>query len=203
MAKSLGNFITIEDAVKKYTPDTLKLFFLSSHYASAIDFTDDKMQDAAKAYDRFDVLFWKAAEIVGKSTRPVAVVSPVDFVEQAKVDFVAAMDDDFNTPKALSVLFDLVNATNKFMNTKQHDADYEAVIAQAVDTLSGLAKEIFGLFSKPENCSLTAEQEQLLAERKKAREQKDFKRSDELRLILKEKGVVVEDSKQGQSWRLV
>jgi len=203
MSKSAGNFITIAEAVKKYTADQLKLFFLSSHYASSIDFTEEKMQEAAKMYQRFDVLFWRAADIVGKRNAPCAPRPPADFAERAQNEFTAAMDDDFNTPKALSVLFELANEINKFIDTKQHDADYEDVICQAVDLLHGLAKDIFGLFSRAENCGLSDEQEKLLAERKAARERKDFKRSDELREILRAKGVVVEDGKNGQSWRLI
>jgi cysteinyl-tRNA synthetase len=203
MAKSLGNFITIEAAVAKYSADVLKFFFLASHYGSAIDFTEDKMKDAAKAYQRFDVLFWKASEIIGKTGRTVRPAMQVDFIESAKSQSIAAMDDDFNTPQALAALFELVNETNKFIDTKQHDADYENVIGQAVDTLESYCKEIFGLFGKPENFSLNDEQRKLLDERRQAREGKDFKRSDELRQLLKEKGIVVEDGKGGQTWRLI
>lgn len=203
MSKSLGNFITIADAVKKYGADVLKIFFLSSHYASAIDFTEEKMAEAAKVYQRFDILFWKAAEIVGRKDWPAALAGDIDFVAKAKEDFVKAMDDDFNTPKALGVLFDLMNDINKFIDTKQHDSDYEAVIRQAVETLEGLCRDIFGLFKREEKCTLTAEQQALLEERRQAREKKDYRRSDELRVILKSKGVIVEDGKQGQSWRLV
>ncbi len=202
MAKSLGNFITIQDAVAKYGADALKLFFLASHYVSPVDFTPEKMADAAKAYQRFDVLFWKAAEIVGKKPEAVGPAAEIDFVRKAQEDFYAAMDDDFNTPRALAVLFDLVNEINKFIGARQHDADYEAVIHHAVDVLWVLAKDIFGLFAKPEKCTLTEEQERLLEERRQARERKDFKRSDELRQLLKEKGVIVEDGKKGQTWRL-
>lgn len=116
MSKSLGNFITIKDAVSKYGLDTLKLFFLFSHYASAIDFNEEKIQDAKKALDKFDILFWKAYGII-KDKSLYQTTKAVDFVDKAKADFAEAMDDDFNTPKALAVLFDFISDTHKYIDT--------------------------------------------------------------------------------------
>lgn len=202
MSKSLGNFITVKDAVSKYGVDTLKLFFLFSHYASAIDFNEEKISDAKKALDKFDILFWKAYAII-KDKSLYQTTKEVDFVEKAKTDFVAAMDDDFNTPKALAVLFDLISDTHKYIDAgKKHD-DYEGVIFTAVDALENIASGIFGLFAKEKEISLSLELESLLEERKQARANKDFKRSDELRDLLKQKGVAVEDTKNGQTWRFI
>ncbi|MDP2652948.1 MAG: cysteine--tRNA ligase [Candidatus Omnitrophota bacterium] len=199
MAKSLGNFITIQDAVKKYPVDELKLLFLSSHYASPIDFTEEKMSEMHKAIQRFDVLFWKAFEMI--KHRKVYDSRPVEFIENRKADFLAAMDDDFNTPQALATLFDLVNDTNKYIDRGQRDDAYTDVIFQAVDTLEHLGREIFGLFLKEQDKPLSAEMQGLLDDRKQARACKDFQRSDELRELLKQKGVAVEDTKDGQTWR--
>ncbi len=199
MAKSLGNFITIDDAVKKYGVDVLKLFFLSSHYASDIDFTEKKMQEAHKALQRLDVLFWKAYEIL-KGKEECSLIK-VDFVEGHKNAFLEAMDDDFNTAKALGCLFDLVNETNKFIDQEKKDDQYKNVIYTAVDAMEMFAKDIFGLFAAESDNNLNAEQQRLVEERKDARKNKDFKRSDELRDLLKGQGVIVEDTKDGQTWR--
>ena len=202
MSKSLGNFITVKDAVTKYGVDTLKLFFIFSHYASAIDFNEEKVQDAKKALDKFDILFWKGYQII-KDKSLYQTTKVVDFVEKAKTNFVEAMDDDFNTPKALAVLFDLISDTHKYIDAgKRHD-DYEGVIFTAVDALEHLASDMFGLFAKEKEIHLTPELEGLIEERKTARVNKDFKRSDELRDILKQKGVAVEDTKSGQMWRFI
>jgi cysteinyl-tRNA synthetase len=202
MAKSLGNFITVKDAVAKYGADTLKMFFLFSHYASAIDFNEEKVHEAKKALDRFDILFWKASQIIhDKNT--FQTTNDVDFVEEGKKRFIEAMDDDFNTPKALAALFDLVSATHKYIDAgKRHD-DYEAVIFTAVDAVENFASNIFGLFAKEKEMQLSPELEGLIEERKAARAAKDFKRSDELRDLLKQKGVAVEDTKNGQTWRWI
>ena len=111
------------------------------------------------------------------------------------------MDDDFNTPKALAALFHLISETNKFIEEQQSDANYAGVIYHAVDALENLARNIFGLFLKEPERKLNKEEEVLLNERKAARSSKDFKRSDELRDLLKTKGIIVEDSKEGQTWR--
>ncbi len=202
MSKSLGNFITIKDAVGKYGVDTLKLFFLFSHYASAIDFNEEKVQDAKKALDKFDILFWKAYQII-KDKSLYQTTKDVEFVDKAKLKFVEAMDDDFNTPKALAVLFDLVSDTHKYIDSgKRHD-DFEGIIFTAVDTLEDFASNILGLFKKEQEIQLTPELESLLEERKLARANRNFNRSDELRDLLKLKGIAVEDTKNGQAWRFI
>ena len=199
MSKSLGNFITVQDILKKYTVDELKMFFLFSHYASNADFTDEKMEDAKKALQKFDVLFWKAHELLkGKTGVPA---SSVEFVEKHKAEFLAAMDDDFNTPRALAALFDLINDINKFIAQESGWPDYLPTVYKAVDTLESLARDIFGLFSNETDKDLDGGLKKLVEERKAARANKDFKRSDELRDLLKDKGVIVEDTKQGQTWR--
>jgi len=198
MAKSLGNFITVQEAVKKYGADNLKMLFLSSHYSSPVDFSEQKMEEAKKALDRFDILFWKASEIIKEKNVPGKAE---DFIESHKDDFIKAMDDDFNTPKALAALFNLVNDTNRFIDDRKEDADYEGIIVCAVDTLAELTKNVFGFFKNDVAREPTPEEEGLLEDRSKARADKDFKRSDEIRELLKEKGIVVEDSKDGQTWR--
>ncbi len=199
MAKSAGNFITIQDALKKYPLDDLKLFFLFSHYASNIDFTAQKMEEAHKAMQKFDVLFWKAHDLLqGKKFQ---LTQTVDFVERHKSDFLAAMDDDFNTPKALAALFELISDINKFIDHASEDDNYFSTIYLGVDTIENLAGNIFGLFSKEAEHEPDEETRRLLEERRAARANKNFRRSDELRDTLKSKGIIVEDTKEGQVWR--
>ncbi len=199
MAKSLGNFITIQDALKKYPVDDLKMFLLSSHYASPVDFTSEAVQAAHKALERFDILFWKAYEILKDKKVPDA--GQVDFIEEGKNKFLEAMDDDFNTPKALGHLFDLISHTNKFIDHGKKDKFYEPTIFQAADTIETLGREIFGLFQKEVEKDLSDELKGLLQQRQEARLKKDYRRSDELRELLKQKGVIVEDVKEEQTWR--
>lgn len=199
MAKSLGNFITVQDALKKYSADQLKLFFLSSHYASPIDFTEGKLQDAHKALDRFDILFWRVYQMLSdhRGVEPVEA----EFITKHRSGFIEAMDDDFNTPKAMACLFNFLNDTNKFIDTASKDNNYLGVIFRAVDTIENLSRHVLGLFLKEKDSDLTQEQKSFLQSRIDARRQKDFKRSDEIRDQLKMLGIIVEDTKDGQVWR--
>lgn len=198
MSKSLGNFITIKDALAKYTPDEVKMFFLFSHYTSSIDYSEEKMQESRKALAKFDVLFWKASELLKDKD---VEASQADFILKHKQEFLDAMDDDFNTPKALAALFNLINDTNKFIDEKKDDSHYLGVIYHAVDILENLGRQIFGLFLQEKDKELTDDLKRLLEERVAVRAAKNFKRSDELRDLLKTKGVAVEDTKSGQTWR--
>jgi cysteinyl-tRNA synthetase len=200
MSKSSGNFITVQDALAKYTVDEIKMLFLFSHYASNIDFTEEKIIEARKALAKFDVLFYRAAGLLkDKNIEPVQA----GFISKYKHEFIEAMDDDFNTPKALASLFSLINDINIYIDQNTDDPNYLAVIYHGVDILENLARNIFGLFLKEKDKELSTELKELLEERAKARELKNFKRSDELRDVLKEKGLVVEDGKNGQTWRWI
>ena len=200
MSKSIGNFITIKDALAKYTVDEIKFFFLFSHYRSAIDFSEAKMIDARKALAKFDVLFYRAAQLLDKKD-----VEPVQagFITKYKNEFIDAMDDDFNTPKAIAALFCLINDTNTYMDQNSKDENYLGIIYHAVDLLENLGRNILGLFSNEREMVLSVDLQALLDERQGARQQKNFKRSDELRDLLKARGVLVEDSKSGQTWRWI
>lgn len=202
MAKSLGNFITIKDFIEKHhNADFLKLFFLSAHYAHPMDYTDKKIEEATTALERFHILLRKAQLIVRKSgiSSPVEIV---DFIEKHKQRFIEAMDDDFNMPIALSCLFDLVNETNKFIDSEKSNPKYTEIIYQACEeTIFELGNKIFGLFSDLSWEPLTDEEKNLLDKREKSRQSKDFKTSDELRENLRKKGIIVEDTSEGQSYR--
>jgi cysteinyl-tRNA synthetase len=199
MSKSLGNFITVEDALKKYPVDDLKVFFLMSAYASGIDFTEEKMAEAHKAMERFDILFWKASHILEKHPSPKMI--DVDFVKQHRDEFIDALDDDFNTPKALAALFNFLAQTNRYIESQQASAQFADTVFTAVETIESLGREVLGLFLCEPKLKLSVDQQALLEARQQARKAKDFKKSDELRDALKAKGIVVEDTKDGQTWR--
>lgn len=200
MSKSLGNFITIKDALSKYAVDEVKLFFLFSHYTSAVDFSEEKILEARKALAKFDILFYRASQILqGKDVEGIQA----GFITKYKNEFIAAMDDDFNTPKALAALFNLINDTNTYIDSNSKDSEYLGVIYHAVDIIESFGRNIFGLFQHEKTQELTADLKALIDERVAVRKAKDFKRSDELRDLLKSKGIAVEDTKSGQTWRWI
>jgi len=205
MAKSLGNFITIDAFLGRYDADVLKMFFLQAHYSQPVDFTWEKMDEIAKARDRFMILFEKIGEgncHSRESGNPEMAMSgfPIksfgnDKLSEFKQKFTEAMDDDFNTPVALSVLFDMVNFANKL-----EDGAEAASVCAAIRELAG----VFGLeFKKTKELDEDSakEIEGLIAKRNDARKNKDFKTADEIRKQLSDKGIVLEDTKEATTWR--
>ncbi len=193
MSKSLGNFITVQDCLKKYHPDQLKMLFLMSHYGSPVDYTEGKMQDAQKALQRFEIMSSRV-----DAMKIAAPIKTPECVQKMIADFTAVMDDDFNTAKGLGVLFDAVNDINKAIDN--HVAESSVVAAR--DTVQYLLKDILGLFQLEKATEdLSTDLLKLLEDRKQARADKNWKRSDELRDVLKDQGILVEDGKSGQTWR--
>ncbi|MCK5179420.1 MAG: cysteine--tRNA ligase [Candidatus Omnitrophica bacterium] len=192
MSKSLGNFITLDEVLERYSSDVLKLFFLQSHYASPVDFSWEKMDEVKKGYERIAILMAKLDEMnLAKGG------TGLEWSLARQTEFEAAMDDDFNTPKALSSIYDIVNECNKLIDGATEGK--ELMLREAMNFIAAAA-DIFGIsFLKGEEVS--DEEEQLLVERVEARKAKDFQKSDELRDLLKERGIVVEDTKDGQVWR--
>jgi len=214
MSKSLGNFYTIQDVLKQFSPDILKLFFLSAHYRSPIDFTFDGLKNSRRALD-------KMAEFVDRAhaaRRGIAKIKslvgyPVE-LQEFRRRFEEAMDDDFNTAQGLAVLFDIVTVGNKLLSSVRS----RGVALQACRLLLELA-EVLGF--KIESASraqvigssvrlktappagsaaaetlLPADVKKLVQERQEARQKKDFKRADEIRDYLKAHGVSIEDTKK-------
>lgn len=203
MAKSLGNFITIKGFLEKNRdPDYLKLFFLAAHYASPIDYTDEKIEEAKKEKERFRILIEKIAKL--RVQGPGAMVKTND-IEEFRKKFEEAMDDDFNTPLALATLFDLVTFTNKLMHNKESYADQEILVISAAKDLIIELSSVFGLALDKEVSSGDVDEAAingLINERNAARKAKDFKKADEVRNKLASMNIILEDTKDGTTWRV-
>jgi len=197
MAKSLGNFVTIKDFMDKYKDaDILKLFFLSAHYSHPIDYNSEKIEEAKQALERISILMGKIEKFKDKKSGNKSIKD----LEAIKNKFIQAMDDDFNMPEGLACIFGLVSATNK-------NIDDTEFVATARDLLFEFAG-IFGLDLKKRidssnlPTSVTVFNiEELIEKRNKARKNGDFKESDSIRKELEEKGIILEDTKEGTVWR--
>ncbi len=191
MSKSLGNFITIRDFMLKYkNADLLKLFFLSAHYSHPIDYTDDKIEEARQALGRIAIFLGKT-----KDAKSVKFKS-VKEVDELGNKFVSAMDDDFNTPQALAVAFDLVNLANKNIE----DTNFALAAKDRLREFLGILG--ISLESAFDSATLDKEIEARIEERVQARINKDFALSDKIRKELERKGVILEDTKDGKTtWR--
>jgi len=179
MSKSLGNFVTIKDFIKKYKDaDLLKLFFLSTHYAHPIDFNQEKIEEMKKQkksfydfFDRVDNRLW-----LKESTAP----SSSQDKNMKKVDtlcakFEQAMDDDFNMPRGLAVLFELIDLGSNFTSSDKEQA------FKYVDEKLSPCLNIFGLRRK-QNKGMPKQLKALACQRHLARKNKDFKKADDLRI---------------------
>jgi len=206
MAKSLGNFITIKDFLKKYMdPDYLKLLFLNTHYRHPVDYTEEKIFEMKAQKERFLILMEKI-ERIAKGRRPEAGGRSVtEELAAFKKKFEEAMDDDFNTPLALAALFDLVTHANKAMQDKDAFSADEAAELTAAGKLIADLGSVFGLdLAKGISKEEVNEPEvlKLIENRNKARKDKDFKAADEIRKqLLTDHGVILEDTKDGTVWR--
>ena len=189
MSKSLCNFFTVRDVLKRYDPEVVRFFIVRAHYRSPLNYSDQNLEDARHALSRL---------YTALKGSPAEIAAP-DWNDAYGKRFREAMDDDFNTPEAVAVLFDLANEANR----RSSEASLRQLRALGAELgLLGRDSDAF-LKSAPvaEGGLSDADIETLIAERKAARKAKDFKRSDQIRTELLEKGIVLEDGAQGTSWR--
>jgi len=200
MAKSLGNFVTIQDALRKYHPDVLKIFYLQAHYSSPIDFSWEKMEEAKSAYERIDILMEKLDRVFGTRDVSKVVTGGMGAIGQFKDKFIEYMDDDFNTPRALSVLFDMINRCNKELESDDEYKNFK--LRYAMDIIKEIS-DIFGFTFLKDNSTEVSDTKVTIAiaMREQLRKEKKFKEADDIRKNLEEKGIILEDTKDGTTWR--
>jgi cysteinyl-tRNA synthetase len=197
MAKSLGNFITVKDFLEKYkNADLLKLLFLSTHYQHPVDYTDGKIQEAKQALDRISILWGK---IGSPDVKQYNGNIPVE-LETVKNKFISAMDDDFNTPQGLAAIFELVSIANKNLNNHDFVSASRAMLLE-LTSLFNLGISV-NVMVEPLSLRLDLPGvEILIKEREEARKKRDFNKSDQLRKKIEDLGIILEDSKDGTTWR--
>ncbi len=201
MSKSLGNFFTIREVLQKYDAEVVRFFILRAHYRSPLNYSDQHLDDAKAALTRL----YTALRGVD------AALSTLDWGNSYAVRFQAAMDDDFNTPEALAVLFDLAAEANRMRTGAPAEASKMAGLLKSLAGVLGLLQRDPEQFMQAGVGNDTANEtgneygaeriEALIGERLAARKAKDFKRSDAIRDELKAAGVILEDGPQGTLWR--
>jgi cysteinyl-tRNA synthetase len=226
MSKSLGNIFTIKDVLKMYHPEVVRLFIVQSHYKSFIDFSDDSLAEARTALERF----YSTLKNINN-----ALESTIDFsdittknltgedveifnkIEELPNRFIEAMDEDFNTARAIGHIFDAVRLINGYLAESSFSIAPESLFI--LDTAKGYIREVgkvLGLFLEdPDEYFLEDRQreavkrgldieeiELLIEERRKARAEKDWKRADEIRDHLASKGVSLKDAPDSTAWKI-
>ncbi|BDR34809.1 cysteine--tRNA ligase [Photobacterium damselae] len=191
MSKSLGNFFTIRDVLNHYDPETVRYFLMSGHYRSQLNYSEDNLKQARSALERL------YTSLRGLDTS-VEAAGGEEFVARFK----EAMDDDFNTPEAYSVLFDMAREINRLKTDDMAAASVlGARMRELADVLGLLGQEPEAFLQSGANDNDVAEIEALIQQRLDARAAKDWAAADQARDKLTEMGIILEDGPQGTTWR--
>jgi len=227
MSKSLGNIVLVRDLLKKESPETLRFLILSTHYRRPIQFTDERLSEVRRALDHFYRLFERVERLTGENVFAGAAERASELagalaaegegalltqvLADAEERFYEAMDDDFNTAGAIAELFELTNATNRYVEARglAVKADVtemdRALLLAAVGTLRRLGA-LLGLYEKRVSAPAPAGEDERLIDllievRSRAREAKQYDLADYVRDRLSELGIALEDTAEGTVWR--
>lgn len=187
MSKSLGNLVTVKQALERYSPDAIRFFILSSHYRSPLTYSDEILQAAEAGMERLRQAAKDEGVVGGKSVLES---------ESFRSRFIESMDDDFNAAQAIAVLFDLARVINRAREEQQD-------VSQACRTLSELAGVLGFTLEEPRKPALAAEPfiELLISLRNDLRQAKQWQLADKIRDQLAESGIALEDTPKGTTWK--
>lgn len=198
MSKSLGNFFTVRDVAKEFDYEVIRFFMLSAHYRSPINFSKELMESSKSALERIYTCM-ETLEFLGGSAETKELKESerevISALDGYKKKFIAAMDDDLNTADAISALFEIVSEANVKLTADNKPS--KAAAEYALNLLSELGG-VLGLLSNRGGEEVPAEVTELLEQRKAARAEKNWAKSDEIRDRLGELGYTVKDTRQGQ-----
>ena len=208
MSKSLGNFSTIRDVLAKYLPETVRFFLLSSHYRSQVNFSDSALDEAHNSLSRLYNALKVAEQQKGQTLTIDDRIMTDAYNTAAGQDFIKAMNDDFNSSTAISVLFGLARDINKAIKAEEVDTAWQLAqqlkaLAQVLNILQQPVQQFLqAVIGEDAEDSLSdATIDGLIIERADAKANKNFARADEIREQLKEAGIELEDSRAGTTWR--
>jgi cysteinyl-tRNA synthetase len=205
MSKSLGNFITIKDVLKRHRPQAVRFFTFSSHYRSPVDYSEEALVSAQRGWERLIGPYLAVRERLMQPGLPAERSTSIEgFADETRGNFRNAMDEDFNVPAALAVLFDFAKEVNTLM------AREERVGRPDLESIEAFYREVAGdvLGLLPQASAASAEREAglirlLIALRNEARQRKEWALSDSIRDRLTALGVTLEDGKDGTSWKSI
>ena len=196
MSKSKGNFFTVRDILKDYSGEVMRFFLLSGHYRNPINFSEALMEQAKNGLARMqnakdNLEYLKTAGALGDMA--ASEIETLEKLGEYKAEYIEKMDDDLNTADAITAIFEMISA----INTETRGGATRSFAAEALTALTELTDVLGLLQSKEETDAISDEVRALVDERQKARAEKNFARADEIRDILKEKGIILKDTPQG------
>lgn len=196
MSKSLGNFVTVHDLLKEVNPQVIRFFMSTTQYRRPIRYSSANLNEAKvnlnKLQTAYENLSYRLKDSVEGNDKEVEA----NFANLEK-DFVKVMDDDFNVQNGISVVYEMAKQLNIY---SEKEKVYTDTINNLINTYKKVV-EIFGISFNEEKELLDDTIEKLIQERNEARKNKNFKRSDEIRDLLKEQGIILEDTAQGTRWK--
>lgn len=209
MSKSLGNFMTIKEALKLYTPEAIRYFILSSHYRGPVDFSDQALQAAQTGVNRLANTVRKLRRRITKITLEAGEGAAVSatLLDAFREDFQTAMDDDFNTPQAMATIFALVKEINRALDEEQTNPEMLLSMDNMMNALAGdvmgiLPKSMEGHRDGPARENLVEGLVQtLLSLRQAFRDEMNWRRADDIRDRLHDIGIEIEDGPNTTTWR--
>lgn len=199
MSKSLNNFFTAREVLEKYDPDVIRLFMLSGHYRTQLNFNVELLDSSKAALDRLYNAIGNLENLLGEVKLEKLSTSEEEYIKTLKSykdKYIEKMDDDFNTADGISVIFDLVRDINSnvTVNSSKELAQY------SLELIRELGSPL-GILQKSTKGNLEDEIEALIAQRQQARKDKDWALSDKIRDDLKARGIILEDTPQGVRWK--
>jgi cysteinyl-tRNA synthetase len=213
MSKSLGNFSTARDVLEKFSTTVIRIFFLMKHYRGPINFSPEPLQHAVKTAERLNIAYnllrqrlvdFEASGAVKHDQLSGEAKDFADLIPKSRENFITAMDDDFNTPEAMAVIFDFIRETNRWAERASLSPADLSVLARAKNLLDEWNSFLGVIETRDggvDQSRVDGIMKILLDLRQQARAEKNFKMADEIRNRLKEAGVIIEDSPQGSRWR--
>lgn len=199
MSKSEGNFFTVREIGEQYPLQVLRFFMLSAHYRSPINFSRELMESSKNGLERILTAVDNLRYLLESAVEKEYTKEEQEFLDTIRTlnnKFDASMDDDFNSADAISAIFEIVKAANSYLTSDNS----KKAITTVLDLICKLCN-VLGIITEKSEDLLDDEIEQLIEDRQNARKGKDFAKADEIRNLLLEKGIVLEDTREGVKWK--
>ncbi|WEG12692.1 cysteine--tRNA ligase [Pullulanibacillus sp. KACC 23026] len=199
MSKSIGNVVLVHDLIKAFDPNVLRFFMLTVHYRNPINFSEDLLKSAEQSFDRLKTTYGNLKHRLSLSASLLETKDEdFDRIDSFRSAFLEAMNDDFNTANAITVMFDAAKEANIML---QKENSSKALLESYIKLFESFG-EVLGLSFKAEDI-VDEDIEALINKRQEARKNRDFALADEIRDELKNKGIILEDTPQGVRWKRV
>ena len=204
MSKSLGNIMKVRDIIQKYKGEVIRYFILSAHYRSPLNFSEEQLQQAQNSLQRLNNIIYNVKHLLKQDKFKKSKDKDDELIlekrKEGEQQFIKAMDDDFNTPVALSRLFGFAKDVNIYLNSPS--LKNKTILEEIIKFYQDLAGKVLGILKDfDREQSFEQEIKKLIEDREKARKEKNWEKSDKIRDELKRKGVILEDTTEGVRWK--